>query len=566
MSAAKNPELEFANAEELEAIADLRSRLESELKALEAEGKAFPHVTGDIFFTRLLRGNSDRDEAVKWFKNFIEMRAKFGLDAIHRELEASSTPWASTAMPHSSEVVQYFNTVFDEEKLRTASGHVVWYDAMGDWRTKRMLDAIGKEKFVKFMQYACERRTSMLDRLSREKGRIVKILKIMDCEGVGLWQLNKEFRKVQEEHVDPVLFGSSIETLHVMFIINFPRVLTHIYKMLSRLLPPRVTKRIRLLGGDYMQNKEFLAEVGPTLIAELLAFNKTHSEAKSGDEASLEGSSQIIPAMQVMERVVEVSAGQTVSWGFRVAKPAEIQEKRSLLGKLATFATSMMEGTEVVFSVSAVWTDQDPADIERFPAKVRSAGVEAGDAAEFWVEGQPIDFAVSKGVNAVAVHPKTREVLWKNHYDVVAEQDAANAQLVADIKALPSGSLFMLAVKGTGAEKLSEDAWYHLKWVGATVTAGHWQSGYALIGCMGGSKGGVTVAEKMCPEAVVEGSVPTMETEAELVSPETIDANTPESKGSTGPLQRGGLIVVSWSNYHSFVTRKMVADFKVIVE
>eukprot|EP00928_Gymnodinium_smaydae_P044949 TRINITY_DN2_c0_g3_i1.p1 TRINITY_DN2_c0_g3~~TRINITY_DN2_c0_g3_i1.p1 ORF type:complete len:575 (+),score=98.31 TRINITY_DN2_c0_g3_i1:37-1725(+) len=561
-----DPELQLANDSEKLAVSEIKQHLDAELKQLAAEGKDFPHTTGDIFFTRCLRGNNgDKDEAIKWFRKFMELRSKFGLDDIHTKMDADKTPFVNTNMPHSEEVLPYCNTVFDEENLRTPSGHVVWYDALGDWRTKSMLDKLGPEKYIEFMQHTCERRTSMLDKLSRRENRMVKMLKIMDFEATGLWMLNKDYKQVQDTHVEPVLFGTSIETVHLIFLINFPSIATQLFNILSRVMPARLTKRIRILGTDYMQNKEFLTEVGPELTSKLLAMNKSHNDSNQ-DSYALEGKSQLVAATAIMERTVAVSPGQQVCWEFRVAKPGEIQEKRSFFGKIATMATSMMEGTEVVFSVSSIWTDVDPNDIGHVPAKVRSAGVNNGDAAEFWVDGQAIDFAAGTGVNIVALNPKTKEHIFKTTYDVVNDSEAANEKLAADLKALSSGSMVLVAVKGTGAEKLSDDAWYYLRCAGASISAGHWQSGYALIGCKGGSTGGLRIAEKMGPEVMVEGNVPTMELEAELCSPVTIDADSPVTQGSTGPVTRGGLVVVRWSNAHSFVTRKMISDFKVFVE
>jgi len=120
--------------------------------------------------------------------------------------------------------------------------------------------------------------------------------------------------------------------------------------------------------------------------------------------------------------------------------------------------------------------------------------------------------------------------------------------------------MVLLAVKGTGAEKLTEDALDALRKVGATIRAGHWHQGYALIGC----NGGLTVAESRGGDATAEGAVPTLETEAQLLAPQEVSADSGDQRGSV-QAERAGMIMVRWSNLHSFFARKMLASFKVTV-
>merc|ERR1719487_661515 len=180
--------------------------------------------------TRLLRGNNgDIDESVKWYKGFLELRAKFGLDDIHLECEKNGTPWVASAMPHHEEMKKYMNSSFDEKNLRLASGNLAWYDAMGDARTKEMLAEMPHDKILKSFHTTFERRTSTLDKISREEGRIVKITRIMDTEGTGFYQMNREWSRFEKEYVNPVLMGTSIETVHLVFLTNFPSWLIKVW-------------------------------------------------------------------------------------------------------------------------------------------------------------------------------------------------------------------------------------------------------------------------------------------------------------------------------------------------
>jgi len=266
---------------------------------------------------------------------------------------------------------------------------------------------------------------------------------------------------------------------------------------------------------------------------------------------------------RVMEKAINVNPGQKVSWSFRVAKPQEVSKGRSLLGSLATLATSMVETTDIVFSVNAIWLDKTLDEIPKIAAKVRSAGCGHGDAAEFWVEGKKVDFDVGVGVNVLALNPSTKEPILKSNYDTTDDKDAANENLVSDIKALPQASIVLLAIKGTGAESITEDTFDVLRSVGATITNGHYHKGYALIGCKGSSQGGPMLAETMDHEVIVEADVPTIEMEAELVEPRSIVAEAAATTGTTETIERKGLIVLRFSNFHSFVNSKVVTDVEV---
>lgn len=561
MAYSAQSEVTLATDEELQKIADLRTKLEPELKKLAEEKHDFPHTTGDLFFTRLLRGNNGNiDEAVAWYQKFVELRSKFGLDDIHNDCEGKNIAWVMTAFPHYEELKAYMNVQCDE-KVRTPSGHLVWYDAAGDSNTKKMLTDLGQDKYIKFNHYLFERRTSTLDKLSRAEGKMVKIVRVMDFEATGMWMLNKEIKRVDQEFVTPVLMGTSIETVHVVFMINFPWFGKAVFDTIKPLLPPRLVARFRILDTDYLQNKEYISEVGPALDKQLIATKTNRNKDTDPNAGALEGAFEIIGAGRVMERIVEVKAGQKVTWQYRIAKPDETASKRSLLGKLATAATSAFAGTEIVFSVNALWTDTNEADMAKIPAKVRSAGLDSGDAAEFWVDGKAIDFTVGPGVNVVAVNPLTKEVLSSVNYDAVSSPDAASEKLISDLKAIPRASMVLVAVKGTGAEKLTDDAIAELKTVGSTITSGHWHEGYALVG----RKGGIAVSETRGPDVIAEGNVPVMETDSELVEPKEVAADAGEVKGSI-TADRSGIVIVRWSNFHSFFARKMVSDFKVALE
>lgn len=558
MAYAAVSESTLASPAEMESIATMRKDLEPELSALKAAGKDFRHTTGDIFFTRLLRGNNgDIAESVKWYRNFLKLREEYGLDDIHTQAEAKGSKWKHTEMPHYDEISKYMTTVFDEDKFVCPTGNLVWYDAFADARMKEMLEEVGEQKAVAAHHWVCERRTSAIDKKSYEQGKIVKIIRIIDCENGGLSQFSKEQDKFDKKWSRPVLMGTSIESVHLVFVTNFRNIWMRLWEVFKVFIPVRLVARFRLLGTDYMQDKEYLTEVGPALNKELIALNKSHVEGTT-DSMELEGTMKGIRAGRVMERYVNVEAGQKVCWAYKIGKPSDSEGQGGFLSRMA----GKFAGSEIVFGVRGFWYDKSENDIEQVPVKVRSAGVKDGDAAEFLVDGKPVaGFTPAAGVNVVALERKTRAVVLSKTYEFSTDADAANSQFVNDVRGLPRTCMLLVAVKGGGAEGLSEEAWRLLKTWGASISEGHWQTGYALIGL----KNEMAAGENRGPDVVAEGMVPAMEQNAELVPATEVKEEDGEQKGSL-IVDRAGCVSIRWSNLHSFVSNKTVAEFKVWAE
>jgi hypothetical protein len=327
-------------------IEKVRSELAAEFSRLEAEGRNWPHTTGDIFMTRLLRGNNNSvAESVKWYKKFLEMREKYHLDDVHRRCEAEGTRWKASMMPHSEEILKYFTTSFDEDELVTPTGHLLWFDAWGDSRIKQAFAAgITEEQVEAFFMTLFELRCSALDRISREKGRLVKIVRIMDFEGVSIAAQDKTFSKIQKEKLDPVMVGTSIEVVKYVVITNFPGWARGLFEVIKKALPERLVKRFRVTGADYLQNPELNAEVGAALINRMMS-----TRTRLVKDTSMEGTDRVIKPGDVLERVLEVSPGCQVLWTFKLGSAAQ---EAGLLSK-ALDATAG-EATDLLFSVKFI--------------------------------------------------------------------------------------------------------------------------------------------------------------------------------------------------------------------
>lgn len=551
-------EATFAEGEELEKVKELRTKLEPELKALADAGKDFPHITGDIWLTRVLRGmHGNVDESLAWYREFLVLREKHALDQVHQDCEAKSIPWKTTAFPDSENILKYMNLSFDEDSMRGPNGQLLWYDACGDLRLEAMLGELGDERLEKFMTMISERRLVALDNVSRKEGRIVKIVRVIDLEGSSMMSRDQ----IKKLYIPPVLKGTSIEVIHRSYAINCKPFWVKAAEMSKSLLPPRVAARFKILGKDYMQDKDYLADVGPAMTKQFIATNQTHLKI-AGDSAGIdsqeerEGTNVSVPAGGMVDRILSVSPGDTVSWEYRIGKP---EAAAAASGGFFSMMANKIAGSEVMFSAYAVWTDKMPHEIEFLSAKVRSAGVENGDAAEFVVDGKPIDFEVGSGVNVIAMAPQSRVLLLQKTYDTMKDADGQSKQLVSDIDGLPNGTFVMVAVKGSGAEELSSEAWQALQDCGSKIKGGgHWHKGYALMG----TKGGMLYDESRGPDVTCDASIPTLEIEANLVLPKEVNEGSGDQSGSVR-VERGGLLALRWSNSHSYVVGRTIAQYKI---
>lgn len=561
MACGTTSEVNFAEGEELAKVKELMTKLEPEVATLKEAGLDFPHTTGEIFFTRLLRGNNGNlDEAVEWYRKFLQLRKTFGLDDVHKDCEAKNISWVASQMPDMKAMEPYATMVFDENELRCPNGNLMWYDAIGDFKSQEIFKEIGEEKFIKLCHYIFERRTSTIDKLSRADGKLIKITRIMDFEGASMSTLtNKAYKAVDEKSLKPVLLGTSIESVHLCFLINFPKFFVKAFEVFKLVFPKRLVARFRVLGTNYLQDKEFLTECGADITKKVVACSKVHAAGGVEDETfKMESTTETnVPAGSVLERVVEVQPGQTVSWQFTMG-PSGSGNSGGYFSRLAGKVT----GSEVYFSAKAFWTDKQANEIDVLSAKVESAGVEDGDSAAFFVGGAEVAYTAGAGVNLVAVDPTTKALITGQAFDMTKDSDAANKAFVSAIQELPRACFVLVGVKGTGAEELSEESWSALQDCGSTLKGGgHWHKGYAFCGV----KGGVAVSEMRGGKVTAEGEMPTQEVEAVLYPSIEANADNGEKTGAI-KVERGGMLILKWSNEHAMVASKNVAKYKISCE
>lgn len=345
----------FATEKEASLIEELRGELEPELSKLKTEGNDFPHTTGDIFMLRVLRGmDCDIKKATEWYRKMVAVRKEHGMDAIYKKSAAAGMKWKPSELPHADKILGHYNVHFDEDGMKSLNGHLIWYDTVGDVNATEILKIA--DDFKEFYVYLNEVRLAVMDRMSREKGHLVKTVRIMDAEGYAPWKpKGKEMMKLFRGFIFPMIQNTSIEALHRVYIINTSWFAKKAYQTIAPLMRERVRSRIRPLGRDYAKNEELLQNVSGSILSNLVATR--NDDGESGKE--LEGTMRLILAGRIMGKSAQVQSGQKVSWQFCMGSANEADEAvkvRGTLGKLID--KGLGETSDVTFSVS-FWPEEE---------------------------------------------------------------------------------------------------------------------------------------------------------------------------------------------------------------
>mmetsp|Transcript_54254 Transcript_54254/g.129323 ORF Transcript_54254/g.129323 Transcript_54254/m.129323 type:complete len:423 (+) Transcript_54254:94-1362(+) len=347
----------LASDAENECLKGMKMALGEELKKLEAEGRNFPHTTGDIFLLRVLRGNDgDVAKATAWYRKCLQVRAENGLDEIYNEIK--DLPFSIAALPGSAEIGKHFQQLADEKTLITPSGDLIQVDLMGGIRWKKFVDEVTASQYTKWQLTLQESKLLALDRLSRAQGRLVKCVTFVDLRNSRLPP--RQFLKTEKELKTNLCETTATEVVHRIFFVGAPRFFYSLWKLAQPLLPQRTLANIFLLGADFAQDADVLAEAGSGLLAKLIA-SSSSGAGGGGAEEDLSGEAQMILAGDVFELAVHVAAQQRVSWKFRIGGAADIEEAGAR-GRLGGLVDRFKEATDLRFEVSAVW-DADESDV-----------------------------------------------------------------------------------------------------------------------------------------------------------------------------------------------------------
>uniref|UniRef100_A0A7S0AJZ7 CRAL-TRIO domain-containing protein n=1 Tax=Pyrodinium bahamense TaxID=73915 RepID=A0A7S0AJZ7_9DINO len=282
----------LANQAEALQVQKMRALLSGELTVLETRGHAFAHTTGDIFLLRVLRGHAHHlPQACAWYRECLRIRKERHLDELHLSMEEHGVDFKYGRMPHAGALAAYSTIVFDENLWRTPQGDLLLYDALGDFRTRELVKELGWEPCREFQEAMLERRLAVLDRMSREQGRLAKAVRIFDCEGTSIWSYDKGFCDLMHRDMDPISHGTQCEVVRANFIINTPWFGTKVYNLLKHRLPARMERVVHLLGSDFMENEQAIQMLGEANLRTLA----------KGQEEEVRPCSSTAPALRAVQ-------------------------------------------------------------------------------------------------------------------------------------------------------------------------------------------------------------------------------------------------------------------------
>lgn len=407
----------LASEQELESIAEIRRRLAPELKQLASEGCDYPHTTGDVFLVRVLRGNDgDVEKAEKWYRRCLEARREHGLDRIYQVVRG--LPFNISKLPGSDVVGKHLVSISDESAMRTPQGDIIQCDYTGNIKWGQFFQEVGLDRYFTWQLHVHETKLVALDRLSRECGHIVKFVALVDMRDMQLPP--KDFIDMEKKIKTHVFEVTGIEIVHRILFLSVPRFFHTLYRMVRPLLPARTSGNIRLLGRDFAEHPEALAEVDAPLLAKIVA---TRCAGATDEESSLVGTGQIVLAGSSFERAVPVTAGQIVSWTFRVGGREDLAAAGAR-GHLGGVMDVFHDATDVFFEATALWE----------PAEGEIAGPE-DDSDLFTAVVAPKKVCPSDGDiegSFVAERSGTILLQWKNFHSWVRAKVLADFRVHVD--------------------------------------------------------------------------------------------------------------------------------------
>lgn len=150
---------------------------------------------------------------------------------------------------------------------------------------------------------------------------------------------------------------------------------------------------------------------------------------------------------------------------------------------------------------------KSPQRIGTTNLKVVSAGGDAGDIADFFVEDQKVPIggmSNRRGLNVVIIDTSMGQVLSAKTYDIWGNPMEENRRLAKDFRAIEEDSVVLVALKDSGMENLDGEALHALQSIGSTLEGRlAFRQGYALIGV----KDGEALAERKGPMVMAEAKL-----------------------------------------------------------
>jgi hypothetical protein len=227
-------------------------------------------IIGDLRVCRFLRATSGNvKEATEWFREFLQYRSETALDASRQEV-IGKTPeellawWSDRSNPFLP---------FCPYAGRNQDGHIIWYMRQGYIDPQRFVDhrQIPMAEDLKCIHLLMEWTLWWLDKLSREEGRMLFVIKFNDFQGIGSGGRRLPFMVPAFKNflVEMVKNDKKFYCEHnsLFLAVNIPFIFRALFSGAKAFLTKRQAGKIRLLGDtSQMPVREMMKRLIPESI------------------------------------------------------------------------------------------------------------------------------------------------------------------------------------------------------------------------------------------------------------------------------------------------------------
>jgi len=152
----------------------------AEARAIYTEAGGTLDEYGDWSLQRFLR-LADPKQAAKQMRKTAAWRAKVGADEIRRKVREGMQPWE---WPKCSELAPF--VTFLQTELETSLGDaMVWLSFESVFEAAGFIAAVSEAEWLNFSIHVLEHALFHADRLSAERGKLVRWSVVADTQGLG---------------------------------------------------------------------------------------------------------------------------------------------------------------------------------------------------------------------------------------------------------------------------------------------------------------------------------------------------------------------------------------------
>eukprot|EP00966_Prymnesium_polylepis_P291888 6741361-Prymnesium_polylepis.2 len=174
----------LASDAEKEQIAAMRAALAKEIAAMAC--RHFPDVTGDLRLLRFLRGHDHSVPlAIAAVREMLALRRKYDMDAVHQKW--AHVPCSDHSFPNIEGVMRHRPGI--PTIGYSKQGFPIAYEPLRLHYYTALLEAVGEAGMLEFELAQNESRMMQLHELSEQQQQLCKMIVVIDCAKVGMWQL-----------------------------------------------------------------------------------------------------------------------------------------------------------------------------------------------------------------------------------------------------------------------------------------------------------------------------------------------------------------------------------------